>query len=448
MDEKARPTTATITLGDQVTTCDVVYDPFGDPTIIVPNALFDKNKTVLLSWGSYGTATTSSAITYINGEKGLLLYRGYPIEQIAESCSFAEVAHLLLKGELPTKPELLHFRNELVWDKNKNLRGLIDEQMIELAKTHRRVAHPMEVISTLVKSLNTFCINYDPDFLKDEQTKNEVVYDLIAKTATIVAATHRCGKGKPVIYPQSKFGYVENFLNMYFAQSESEPYEINDTVARALSRILILHADHEQNASTNSVRGAASTGVHPFAALSSGIIALWGPLHGGANEAVVKTLGDIHASGASVESYIEKAKSTDYRLPGFGHRVYKAMDPRADIMRRTCHELLDALKISSPLFDIALEMEARALKDSYFLERSLYPNVDFYSGISLLAMDVEPDMFTPIFALGRTPGWAANWLESVGGPQFLNRPRQNYTGYGIRDVVPINKRVSLAKPAP
>jgi citrate synthase len=384
--------------------------------------------------GFLSTASCSSAITYIDGDKGLLYYRGYPIEQLAESADFLEVAYLLRHGDLPNA--LLRTAFDTVIRQHT----MIHDQMNYFFRAFRRDAHPMAVMVSAVGALSAFYP--DSSDVADPAQRGISMDRLLAKIPTIAAWSYKYNRGEPFIYPQNRLSYAANFLYMLHA-TPCEPYEPNPVAVRALDRIFILHADHEQNASTSTVRTAGSSYANPFACVAAGIASLWGPLHGGANEAVLKMLeeiGDVSRIGEFVAR--AKDKSSGFRLMGFGHRIYKNMDPRAAIMRRTCHEVLDELGLhDDPLFKIALKLEEIALEDEYFVKKKLYPNVDFYSGIVLRALGIPREMFTAIFALARTAGWTAQWEEMVAAKDHkIARPRQIYTGAARRDFVPLEER--------
>jgi citrate synthase len=387
--------------------------------------------------GFMSTASCESQITFIDGNKGTLLYRGYPIEQLAEHSSYPEVCYLLLYGELPT-PEQLRQYNERITS-----HSLLDEAIREFFRGFRHDAHPMAIMVGTVGALSAFY--HSTMDVHDPKVREQSAHRLIAKMPTIAAWCYKYAIGHPFIYPQNKWDYTRNFLHMMFALP-SQDYEASNTMVRALDLILILHADHEQNASTSTVRLTGSSEASPYAAVTAGIGSLWGPAHGGANEAVIRMLDRIVKSDHDVRHYIARAKDKDdrFRLMGFGHRVYKNYDPRAKIIRRSCHEILAELDNKNPnqkLFDVAMELEQIALEDDYFVERKLYPNVDFYSGIILRAMGIPLNMFTVIFALARSVGWLSHWMEMMGDPEArIGRPRQLYTGYGRRDYVPINRR--------
>ncbi len=381
-----------------------------------------------------GTAACESKITYIDGDEGVLLHRGYPIDQLAERATFPEVAYLLLNGELPNRAQNDGFVKQI---KNHTM---LHEQLRHFYNGFRRDAHPMAVICGVVGALSAFY--HDSLDINDPAHRALSALRLIAKMPTIAAWTYKYTQGMPFIYPRNDLGYAENFLHMMFAMP-SEPYQVSPVLARALDRILILHADHEQNASTSTVRLAGSTGANPFACIAAGIASLWGPAHGGANEAVLKMLNEI-GSKEHIPDFIRKVKdkSSGVKLMGFGHRVYKNFDPRAKIMQATCHEVLGELGIhDEPLLQLAVELERIAIEDDYFVSRKLYPNVDFYSGIILKAMGIPTSMFTVLFAVARTAGWISQWKEMIEEPgQRIGRPRQMYTGAALRDLVPLAER--------
>ncbi|HEY1077252.1 MAG TPA: citrate synthase [Fontimonas sp.] len=383
--------------------------------------------------GFSSTCSTQSAITYIDGDAGVLLYRGYPVAQLAEKCSFIEVAYLILNGELPNASQLTEF------DQNIRRHTMINESLLGFFNGFRYDAHPMAMLTGVVGSLSAFY--HDTTNNKDPRHREIFAHRMIAKIPTIAAAAYKRYFGQPFMYPQNKLDYCSNLLHMMFAVP-AEPYEVNPIAARALDVLFILHADHEQNASTSTVRMAGSTGTNPYAAIASGIAALWGPAHGGANEAVLKMLNEI-GDVSKVKVFMNKAKdkNSGVRLMGFGHRVYKNFDPRATIIREECHKVLKALNVSDPQLELAMKLEEIALSDDYFKERKLYPNVDFYSGIIYKALGIPVNMFTPMFAVARTVGWAAHWIEMVADPGMrIARPRQVYTGAAERNVSPVNKR--------
>ncbi len=383
------------------------------------------------------TASCSSAITYIDGEQGLLMYRGYPIEQLAENATYLEVCYLLLYGELPDRQQMHWF------DDSIKHHSMVHEALRRFYEGFRHDAHPMAIMETTTAALSAFY--HDKIDINDPEHREICAHRLIAKMPSMASYAYKYSQGQPFLYPLNHLGFVENFLRMMFAVP-AEPYEANPTFVRALELIMILHADHEQNASTSTVRLVSSSGANPFASVAAGIASLWGPAHGGANEAVINMLESITASDATVDDFIKRAKDKNdpFKLMGFGHRVYKNYDPRAKIIRGACHDLLNELgedNENRPLFDTAMELERIALEDEYFVERKLYPNVDFYSGIILRAMGIPLNMFTVIFAMARTVGWIAHWNEMMEDPELrIGRPRQLYTGAAQRDYVPIDKR--------
>jgi citrate synthase len=379
------------------------------------------------------TASCISDITFIDGDAGLLYYRGYPIEQLAEKSDFLEVCYLLMNGELPNAQQKAAFRQKVT------MHTMVHDQLARFYNGFRRDAHPMAVMVGVVGALSAFY--HDSLDINDPEHREISSMRLIAKVPTIAAMAYKYSTGYPFMFPKNKFSYVENFMFMMFATPAEDLYVPNPVLVRALERIFILHADHEQNASTATVRLAGSSGANPFACVASGIAALWGPAHGGANEAALNMLEEI-GDVSRVKDYVQGVKDKKYRLMGFGHRVYKNMDPRASVMRKTCYEVLKELKLENDkLFELAMELERVALSDSYFIERKLYPNVDFYSGIVLRALGIPTNMFTVIFALARTIGWVSQWSEMVAdAEQKIGRPRQLYRGAAKRDYVPVEKR--------
>lgn len=383
--------------------------------------------------GFVSTASCESKITYIDGEKGVLLHRGYPIEQLAEHSDYLETCYLLVYGELPNSDEKKHFEATIM------RHTMIHEQMVDLFSGFRRDAHPMAVMCGVVGALSAFY--HDSLDITNERHREICAYRLISKMPTLAAMTYKYSIGQPFVYPRNDLGYGGNFLHMMFA-TPCEEYEVNPVLARAMDRIFLLHADHEQNASTSTVRLAGSSGANPFACIAAGIAALWGPAHGGANEAVLVMLNEI-GDEKHIDEFIDRAKDKNdpFRLMGFGHRVYKNFDPRAKVMKQTCDEVLSELGLEDdPLFKIAKRLEKIALEDEYFVEKKLYPNVDFYSGIILKALGIPTEMFTVIFATGRTPGWIAHWHEMISGEYRIGRPRQLYTGETARDFIPVSDR--------
>ncbi|MRG99521.1 citrate synthase [Xanthomonas sontii] len=418
----------------------------GDKSVVLPvlkptlgNDCVDISKltkeTGLFTYDSGFTATASckSAITYIDGDNGVLLYRGYPIEQLAEKSNFLEVAYLLMNGELPTADEFKKFDHEVTHH------TMMHESLKNFLGGFRHDAHPMAMMAGTVASLSAFY--HDTLDLNDPEQRRLAAIRLIAKVPTIAAAAYRYSIGWPIRYPRNNLGYVERFLHMMF-EVPSEQLQMNPVVAKALDLLFILHADHEQNASTSTVRLVGSTGANPYASVAAGITALWGPAHGGANEAVLKMLEEI-GTADNVESAVAKAKdkNSSFRLMGFGHRVYKNFDPRAKIIREMTHKVLGELGVNDPLLEVALKLEEAALKDDYFVQRKLYPNVDFYSGIIYKALNIPVEMFTVMFAIARTAGWVSHWLEQQVDPEMkIGRPRQIYTGYDKRDYNSADKR--------
>ncbi len=380
----------------------------------------------------FSTASCSSDITFIDGDAGLLYYRGYPIEQLAEKSDFLEVCYLLLNGQLPNAEQKAHF------DKKITYHTMVHDQLARFFNGFRRDAHPMAIMVGVVGALSAFY--HDSLDINNPEHRAVSAQRMLAKVPTIAAMTYKYNVGEPFMFPQNKLRFAENLMYMMFA-TPAEVYVPNPVLVRALERILILHADHEQNASTSTVRLAGSSGANPFACIASGIAALWGPAHGGANEAALKMLEEIGDS-SRVPEYIQGVKDKKYRLMGFGHRVYKNMDPRASVMRRTCHEVLTELNLGNDrLFQLALALDKAALSDSYFIEHKLYPNVDFYSGIVLRALGIPVNMFTVIFAVARTIGWVSQWSEMIADTdQKIGRPRQLYLGETRRDYIPLNGR--------
>lgn len=380
------------------------------------------------------TCSCESDITFIDGEKGLLTYRGYPVDQLAENSSFLEVAYLLLYGELPNKEQHEEFIHAITHH------TMLNQSLVQFFDGFHYDAHPMAMMTGIVGSLSAFY--HDTTDIHDPLHREIFARRMIAKMPTIAAGIYKHSIGQPKIGPRNDLDYASNFLRMMFAVP-AEEYEVDPVAARALNALFILHADHEQNASTTTVRVAGSTGTNPYAAISSGIAALWGPAHGGANEAVLRMLNEV-GDASQVGKYVEKAKDKDdpFRLMGFGHRVYKNFDPRATIIRSHCHEILEHFGMqNNRLFELALELERIALEDDYFKERKLYPNVDFYSGIIYQALGIPINMFTPMFAIARSVGWVSHWCEMMASPDMrIARPRQVYTGYAVRDYVDINKR--------
>jgi citrate synthase len=407
------------------------------PDVIDIRKLYAQTGKFTYDPGFLSTASCQSTITYIDGDKGELLYRGYPIEQLATQCDFLDTCYLLLYGDLPNAPQQKDF-HKLVTNHT-----MVNEQMQFFLRGFRRDAHPMAVMTGLVGALSAFY--HDSTDINDPRHREIAAIRLIAKMPTLVAMAYKYGVGQPYMYPQNNLSYAANFMRMMFA-TPCEPYEPNDVLVRALDRIFILHADHEQNASTSTVRLCGSSGTNPFAAIAAGVACLWGPAHGGANEAALNMLEDIQRQGGveKVGEFIAKVKdkNSNVKLMGFGHRVYKNYDPRAKLMRETCHEVLSELGLGNdPLFKLAMALEKIALEDDYFVARKLYPNVDFYSGIVQRAIGIPVQLFTAIFALARTVGWIAQLNEMIGDPEYkIGRPRQLFSGAVRRDVKPIAQR--------
>jgi citrate synthase len=411
-----------------------VYSGSIGPEVIDIRQLYAKTGMFTFDPGFMSTAACKSAITYIDGDAGVLLYRGYPIEQLAQQCDFLEVAYLILKGELPNAQQKETFDNII------KRHTMVHEQLIRFYSGFRRDAHPMAVLVGVVGALSAFY--HDAMDISDQYHRDISAHRLIAKLPNIVAMAYKYGRGEPFMYPRNDLSYTANFMRMMFG-NPCEEYVPNPVLVRALDRILILHADHEQNASTSTVRLAGSSGANPFACISAGIACLWGPAHGGANEACLNMLEEI-GDVSRVGEYIKRAKDKNdsFKLMGFGHRVYKNFDPRAKLMRETCHEVLNELGLHDDrLFKLAVALEKIALEDDYFIQKKLYPNVDFYSGIVQRALGIPTQLFTGIFALARTVGWIAQWNEMIADPeQKIGRPRQLFTGAQKRDVPPIDKR--------
>ena len=409
----------------------IVTGSEGEKAIDISN-LRQMTGLITLDPGYANTGSCTSSITFMDGEKGILRYRGIPVEQLAEHSSFIETVYLLINGVLPTKQELNNMSVLF------NDQSLVHEDMQIFYQNFPRASHPMGILSSMVNALRSFY----PELHNIEEEMNITVTRLLSKVRTMAAMSYKISRGHKVVYPRPDLKYCANFLNMMF-DTPVRPYRIDDDLVRALDVFWILHADHEQNCSTSAVRLVGSGRVNLYAAISAGIAALWGPLHGGANQAVIEMLSDIQKDGGDYRRAIERAKDKKdpFRLMGFGHRVYKAYDPRARIMKKMCDKVLSKLKINDPLLDIAKELEAAALKDDYFIEHNLYPNIDFYSGIVLRAMGIPTNMFTVMFAIGRLPGWIAQWKESLDDPKWkLGRPRQIYIGPTQTDYIPIDQR--------
>ena len=394
--------------------------------------LRSQTKAITLDPGFVNTGSCESGITYLDGEKGILRYRGYPIEQLAEKSNFLEVSYLLIYGELPTNKQLNDF------EYNIKQHTLLHEDVRHIYQAFPKDAHPMAILSSIVCALSTFY----PDFsATDSDAVDLAIWRLMGKLPTIAAWSYKKNIGQPFVYPINEFTYTKNFLNMLFGVPTTN-YEVPEEFVKALNVLFILHADHEQNCSTSTVRLVGSSEANLFASISTGIAALWGPLHGGANQAVLEMLKQIHNDGGDVQKFVNlaKDKGSGFRLMGFGHRVYKNFDPRATILKGYCDKILDLLGTPDPLLDIAKQLEEAALTDEYFIERNLYPNVDFYSGIIYKALGFPTDMFTVLFSLGRLPGWIAHWLEMRNGISKIGRPRQIYTGQTERNYVSLSQR--------
>ncbi len=428
-------TKATLSFSDGSPSVDMpIYKGSIGPDVIDIRKLYGQTGKFTYDPGFMSTASCNSSITYIDGDKGELLYRGYPIEQLAVNCDFLETCYLLLNGELPNAEQKAKFENTVT------RHTMIHEQMNFFFRGFRRDAHPMSVLVGTVGALASFY--HDSLDINDPEQREISAIRLIAKMPTLVAMAYKYSIGQPFVYPRNDLSYSANFMYMMFA-NPCEEYKVNDVLVRALDRILILHADHEQNASTSTVRLAGSSGANPFACIAAGIACLWGPAHGGANEAALTMLKEI-GSVENIPAFIEKVKdkNSGVKLMGFGHRVYKNFDPRAKLMRETCHEVLNELGLQDdPLFKLAMELERIALEDEYFVSRKLYPNVDFYSGIVQSALGIPVSLFTGIFAMARTIGWIAQWNEMIADPeQKIGRPRQLFVGSPVRDVPGMDKR--------
>jgi citrate synthase len=414
-----------------------IYKGTVGPDVIDIRKLYGQTGKFTYDSGFLSTASCNSKITYIDGDKGELLYRGYPIEDLANNCDFLEVCYLLINGELPNAKEKKDFEDMVMHH------TMVHEQMQFFLRGFRRDAHPMSVLTGLIGAMAAFY--HDEIDYSDPYAREVAQIRLIAKMPTLVAMSYKYSVGQPFIYPDNSLSYTANFMRMMFA-TPCEEYKVNPVLVRALDRIFILHADHEQNASTSTVRLCGSSGTNPFAAISAGIACLWGPAHGGANEACLQMLNEIQANGGveKIDEFIAqvKDKNSSVRLMGFGHRVYKNFDPRAKLMRETCHEVLKELGLQDdPLFKLAMTLEKIALEDEYFVSRKLYPNVDFYSGIVQRALGIPTEMFTCVFALARTVGWIAQWEEMITDPEYkIGRPRQLYVGETVRKVPNISVR--------
>jgi citrate synthase len=433
MSSTTNDTLAKVTAGDAVSSLPIIHGSVG-PSVMDIRKFYADTGMFTYDPGFTSTAACESKITYIDGDEGVLLYRGYPIEQLAEKSDFMETCFLLLNGELPNAQEKTQFERDITYH------TMVHEQISFLYRGFRRDAHPMAVMVGVVGALSAFY--HDSTDIHDAHQRKVASYRMIAKMPTIAAMAYKYSIGQPFLYPLNHLGYSENFLRMTFGVP-CEEYKVDPVLARAVDRILILHADHEQNASTSTVRLAGSSGANPFACIAAGIACLWGPAHGGANEAALQMLMEI-GTVDRIPEYVARAKDKNdpFRLMGFGHRVYKNYDPRAKVMQQTCYEVLDVLgKRDEPLLKVAMELEKIALNDPYFIEKKLYPNVDFYSGIILKALGFPTEMFTVIFSLARTVGWIAQWQEMISDPlQKIGRPRQLYTGSPMRDYVDVEKR--------
>ncbi|XZE33050.1 citrate synthase [Pirellulaceae bacterium SH501] len=424
---------ARLIVGDKELEMPVLVGTENDRAIDI-SKLLKETGHITIDEGFANTGSTASAITYLDGDTGVLRHRGYPIEQLAQHCNFLETSYLLIYGELPTREQLESFADSI------EKHTMLHEDMRSFYNGFPRDAHPMAILSSVVGALSTF---YQDSLDPHDPEQVEVsIHRLIAKLPTIAAYSYKKSFGQPFIYPDNNLDYCENFLSMMFALP-SEKYQPDPDFVRALNLLFIVHADHEQNCSTSTVRLVGSSNANLFASISAGICALWGPLHGGANEACVNMLKRIADDGGNVKKYVDMAKdkASNFRLMGFGHRVYKNYDPRAKIIKAACDVLLKKLNLNDPLFEVAQELEEVALKDPYFVERKLYPNVDFYSGVIYRAMGIPVQMFTVLFAIGRLPGWIAHWVEMHhSSGTRIGRPRQVYTGHTTRDVIPIEKR--------
>jgi citrate synthase len=423
---------ASLTIADGSSQYGILDGTVG-PQVIDIRKLYAQTGMFTYDPGFTSTASCDSAITYIDGDQGILLHRGYPIDQLAEQSSFMEVSYLLLNGELPSKKDLDDFSYTI------SRHTMVHEQLSTFYRGFRRDAHPMAILCGVVGALSSFY--HDSTDINDPEQRKIASHRLIAKMPTIAAMAYKYSVGQPFLYPQNNLSYTGNFLRMTFGVP-AEEYEVDPVIESAMDKIFILHADHEQNASTSTVRLAGSSGANPFACIAAGIACLWGPAHGGANEAALNMLREIGTKDR-IPEFIARAKNKDdpFRLMGFGHRVYKNFDPRAKVLSKAASEVLDKLGIDDPVLEVARELEQIALSDPYFVEKKLYPNVDFYSGVILSAIGFPTEMFTVLFALARTVGWVAQWNEMISDPaQKIGRPRQLYTGYDQRDYVSVDKR--------
>jgi len=421
---------ATLTIGDKSYDLPILKGSTG-PDVVDVRKFYGDSDHFTFDPGFTSTASCESKITYIDGDAGVLLHRGYPIDQLAEKSSFLEVCHLLLNGELPTADEFAKFEHNITYH------TMLHAQFDSFFQGFRRDAHPMAIMTGAVGALSAF---YADSLNVDDPKQREIsAHRLIAKMPTIAARAFQYSVGRPFVSPRNELSYSENFLRMCFSVP-AEDWVPNPVLTRAMDRIFILHADHEQNASTSTVRLAGSSGAHPFACIAAGIACLWGPSHGGANQEALEMLEEI-GSVENIPAYVQGVKDKKYKLMGFGHRVYKNFDPRAKVMQKTCHEVLGQLGINDPLLEVAMELEKIALSDPYFIDRKLYPNIDFYSGITLRAMGFPTNMFTVLFALARTVGWISQWKEMFEDPaRKIGRPRQLYTGATQRDYAPVETR--------
>ena len=412
--------------------CPVYQGTYGAPVIDL-KSLYKELGMFTLDIGFAATGSCRSAITYLDGEEGVLMHRGYPIEQLAEHSSFTEVAYLLIHGELPNQQQMDD------WEHTIKMHGMTHEHLHRFYSGYRYDAHPMSVLAGVVGAVASFY--HDGMDVYSDEDRMITARRVIGKMPNLVSKIYRYQSGLPFVYPDNSLGYVENFMNMMFSWP-TEPYEVSPVAIRALELLMILHADHEQNASTSTVRLAGSAETNPFACVAAGVVTLWGKSHGGANEAVIHMLEEI-GDAKNIRQFVERAKDKNdpFRLMGFGHRVYKNYDPRATIIRKACHDLLDDMNVNQPMFEIAMELERIALEDDYFIERKLYPNVDFYSGLIYQALNIPKSMFTPMFALARSAGWIAQWMELMADDDFrIGRPRQLYIGAEQRDYVPLTER--------
>lgn len=424
--------TAKLIIGDQVIELPVITGTEGEKAIDI-TSLRQKTGYITFDPGFGNTGSCESAITFLDGEKGILRYRGIPVEQLAEHSTFVETAYLLINGQLPTLQQLRSFSVMF------NDQSLVHEDMRAFFQDFPRRSHPMGILSSMLNAMRSF---YPEIQTASEEEFNMTVARIISKVRTMAAMSYKISRGHRVVYPNQKLDFCSNFLNMMF-DNPVNPYVVRNIAIKALNVFWILHADHEQNCSTSAVRLVGSGRVNIYAALSAGIAALWGPLHGGANQSVIEMLETIRADGGNIAPFVSRAKDKNdhFRLMGFGHRVYKTYDPRAKIMKKVCHDLLATLKVNDPLLDIAMELEELALKDDYFISHHLYPNVDFYSGIVLRTLGIPTNMFTVMFAIGRLPGWIAQWKEDADDPdRRLYRPRQIYIGQQKQDYVVLEKR--------